>query len=92
MLPAAAPLDQNGSDNAHSIATARLQQEANEMRQRPPPVFPGRKIHDVTERFAAAARQLKPGQLVKDENFTLFEAVGALEVLINLCFAGPLQD
>ncbi|KAI6893643.1 hypothetical protein KC355_g20769, partial [Hortaea werneckii] len=36
---------------------------------------------DVTEEFAAAANQLKPGQLVKDEYFTLFEAVGALEIM-----------
>ncbi len=34
----------------------------------------------MTEEFAAAAKQLQPGQLVKDEYFTLFEAVGALEV------------
>jgi hypothetical protein len=39
-----------------------------------------RAVQDVTEQFAAASRQLQPGQLVKDEAFTLFEAVGALEV------------
>ncbi|TKA77374.1 hypothetical protein B0A55_03227 [Friedmanniomyces simplex] len=41
----------------------------------------GRGIRDVTEEFAAAAKQLQPGQLVKDEYFTLFEAVGALEIM-----------
>jgi len=39
-----------------------------------------RGIRDVTEEFTVAAKQLQPGQLVKDEYFTLFEAVGALEV------------
>lgn len=37
-------------------------------------------VRDVTEEFMAAAKQLPPGYLVKDEYFTLFEAVGALEV------------
>ncbi|RDW90572.1 N-alpha-acetyltransferase 35, NatC auxiliary subunit [Aspergillus mulundensis] len=35
---------------------------------------------DITEEFTQAASKLKTGQLVKDEYFTLFEAVGALEV------------
>jgi hypothetical protein len=35
---------------------------------------------DITEEFTQAASKLKTGQLVKDEHFTLFEAVGALEV------------
>ncbi|KAK4580526.1 N-alpha-acetyltransferase, non-catalitic subunit [Recurvomyces mirabilis] len=43
--------------------------------------YAGPKIQDVTEEFAAAAKQLPPGQLVKDEYFTLFEAVGALEIM-----------
>ena len=34
----------------------------------------------MTASFAAAAKLLQPGQLIKDEYFTLFEAVGALEV------------
>ncbi|KAK0344003.1 N-alpha-acetyltransferase, non-catalitic subunit [Friedmanniomyces endolithicus] len=40
-----------------------------------------RGIRDVTQEFAAAAKLLQPGQLVKDEYFTLFEAVGALEIM-----------
>ncbi|KXL51369.1 hypothetical protein M433DRAFT_73094 [Acidomyces richmondensis BFW] len=38
-------------------------------------------VRDVTEEFMAAAKQLPPGYLVKDEYFTLFEAVGALEIM-----------
>lgn len=37
-------------------------------------------MRDVTEDFVAASKQLQSGELVKDEYFTLFEAVGALEV------------
>ena len=58
-----------------NIATERLRQEA-----RPVNRYAGPRIRNVTEEFAAAAEQLPPGQLVKDEYFTLFEAVGALEV------------
>ncbi|KAL4910305.1 hypothetical protein BDW74DRAFT_144836 [Aspergillus multicolor] len=36
---------------------------------------------DITEEFTQAASKLKTGQLVKDEYFTLFEAVGALEIM-----------
>ncbi|KAL2041684.1 hypothetical protein N7G274_005468 [Stereocaulon virgatum] len=36
---------------------------------------------DITADFAAAASALNTGQLVKDEYFTLFEAVGALEIM-----------
>ncbi|KAL4987118.1 Mak10 subunit, NatC N-terminal acetyltransferase-domain-containing protein [Aspergillus falconensis] len=36
---------------------------------------------DITEEFTQAASGLKTGQLVKDEYFTLFEAVGALEIM-----------
>ncbi|KAK9855574.1 NatC N(alpha)-terminal acetyltransferase [Penicillium brevicompactum] len=36
---------------------------------------------DITAEFTAAASKLNTGQLVKDETFTLFEAVGALEIM-----------
>ncbi|EPE03747.1 mak10 subunit [Ophiostoma piceae UAMH 11346] len=36
---------------------------------------------DITARFKAAASTLQPGELVKDGYFTLFEAVGALEIM-----------
>ncbi|KAF2162062.1 hypothetical protein M409DRAFT_69297 [Zasmidium cellare ATCC 36951] len=40
-----------------------------------------RGVRDVTEDFVVASEQLQPGELVKDECFTLFEAVGALEIM-----------
>ncbi|KAK5800792.1 hypothetical protein VI817_003004 [Penicillium citrinum] len=36
---------------------------------------------DITAEFTESAAKLKTGQLVKDELFTLFEAVGALEIM-----------
>ncbi|KAJ9215118.1 hypothetical protein DTO166G4_3196 [Paecilomyces variotii] len=36
---------------------------------------------DITDQFTNAAATLRTGQLVKDEYFTLFEAVGALEIM-----------
>ena len=57
-------------------ATERLNDEL-----RTPLRFGGGGVRDITEEFAAAAKRLAPGQLVKDEWFTLFESVGALEVL-----------
>ncbi|KAJ5485594.1 hypothetical protein N7539_005582 [Penicillium diatomitis] len=36
---------------------------------------------DITAQFTQAASKLQVGQLVKDESFTLFEAVGALEIM-----------
>ncbi|QDS76903.1 hypothetical protein FKW77_004092 [Venturia effusa] len=40
----------------------------------------GQKVYDITEQFLAAARALPVGTLVKDDDFTLFESVGALEI------------
>jgi hypothetical protein len=61
-----------------TTAEDRLRQEALEARE----VFPRRseKTTDITADFISASNQLPPGQLIKDEWFTLFEAVGALEV------------
>ncbi|KJR85419.1 amino-acid N-acetyltransferase subunit Mak10 [Sporothrix schenckii 1099-18] len=36
---------------------------------------------DITSRFTAAASTLEPGDIVKDGYFTLFESVGALEIM-----------
>ncbi|KAA8650465.1 hypothetical protein EYZ11_000815 [Aspergillus tanneri] len=45
---------------------------------------------DITEEFTAAASKLNTGQLVKDEYFTLFEAVGALEIMDSKMDSGYL--
>lgn len=70
----------NGDDLSDpATAEARLQEEAQRLRKKPIS-FGTRGVRDVTEDFVAASNQLQPGELVKDEYFTLFEAVGALEV------------
>lgn len=55
-------------------AVARLRAEARQTMANT-----SRGLRNVTEEFSAASSQLVAGQLVKDEFFTLFEAVGALE-------------
>ncbi|ERF76623.1 hypothetical protein EPUS_04443 [Endocarpon pusillum Z07020] len=45
---------------------------------------------DITESFTAASSALNTGQLVKDEYFTLFEAVGALEIMDSKMDSGHL--
>ncbi|KAL2872538.1 N-alpha-acetyltransferase 35, NatC auxiliary subunit [Aspergillus lucknowensis] len=45
---------------------------------------------DITEKFTQAASRLRTGQLVKDEYFTLFEAVAALEIMDSKMDSGYL--
>jgi hypothetical protein len=63
-----------------SNAEDRLRQEAmgfrNAYHRRTEPT-------DITEEFTTAASKLETGQLVKDEWFTLYESVGALEVITD---------
>ncbi|PLB39459.1 N-alpha-acetyltransferase 35, NatC auxiliary subunit [Aspergillus candidus] len=50
---------------------------------------------DITDEFTEAASKLSTGQLVKDEYFTLFEAVGALEIMdskMDSGFLGPDEN
>ncbi|KAI9370899.1 Mak10 subunit, NatC N-terminal acetyltransferase-domain-containing protein [Aspergillus egyptiacus] len=50
---------------------------------------------DITEKFTQAASKLRTGQLVKDEYFTLFEAVGALEIMdpkMDSGYLGPDEN
>ncbi|GAB7340703.1 hypothetical protein MBLNU457_7090t1 [Dothideomycetes sp. NU457] len=58
-------------------------------------LLPPRQPRDITSDFAKASLALKPGQLIKDEDFTLFESVGALEIMdpkMDSGFAVPDQD
>ena len=71
--------DPNGNDNADATnAVSRLGEEAKQALS-----FGIKGVRDVTEDFTAASDRLEAGQLVKDEFFTLFEAVGALEVCVK---------
>ncbi|KAK7228892.1 hypothetical protein V2G26_001062 [Clonostachys chloroleuca] len=46
---------------------------------------------DITDRFSLAVRTLEPGELIKDEFFTLFESVGALEIMDPKMDSGCIQ-
>ncbi|KAF1936787.1 amino-acid N-acetyltransferas-like protein subunit Mak10 [Clathrospora elynae] len=49
------------------------------------------KIHDVTEKYTRACNALEVGQLVKDEYFTLFESIGAIEIMDTKMDSGFLE-
>ncbi|THW11425.1 Mak10-domain-containing protein [Aureobasidium pullulans] len=52
-------------------------------------------VRDITKDFSDASAELRQGQLVKDDFFTLFEAVGALEIMdpkMDSGFALPEKD
>lgn len=59
-------------------ASSRLKQEAQDVQ-----ALGVRRVRDVTEDFTLASNQLESGELVKDDFFTLFEAVSALEVSLS---------
>ncbi|KAM0713949.1 hypothetical protein Q7P37_010912 [Cladosporium fusiforme] len=63
-------------DENIKIASSRLAQEARQAAS-----FGRRGVKDITEQFSAASKDLQPGDLVIDDFFTLFEAVGALEIM-----------
>ncbi|RYP92361.1 hypothetical protein DL770_001563 [Monosporascus sp. CRB-9-2] len=59
----------------------------------PPPshvTHPGVVVREITDKFASAVK--KPGELVKDEHFTLFEAVSALEIMDPKMDSGFLAE
>ncbi|KAJ5591477.1 uncharacterized protein N7459_001846 [Penicillium hispanicum] len=64
----------------------------NEVRVPPPRVAAqSASPRDITAEFTAAASKLRMGQLVKDEMFTLFEAVGALEIMDSKMDSGYIS-
>ncbi|KAF2640615.1 amino-acid N-acetyltransferas-like protein subunit Mak10 [Massarina eburnea CBS 473.64] len=50
------------------------------------------KVHDITGKFTRASNALDVGQLVKDEYFTLFESIGAIEIMDPKMDSGFLQN
>ncbi|EON96300.1 putative amino-acid n-acetyltransferase subunit protein [Phaeoacremonium minimum UCRPA7] len=46
---------------------------------------------DITDKFVTAAKTLEPGELIKDGYFTLFESVGALEIMDSKMDSGCLE-
>ncbi|RWA09933.1 hypothetical protein EKO27_g5156 [Xylaria grammica] len=60
----------------------------------PPPNIshPGIMAIDVTDQFASAVRALSAGELVKDDQFTLFESVSGLEIMDRKMDSGVLDE
>ncbi|KAI1780273.1 Mak10-domain-containing protein [Hypoxylon cercidicola] len=53
---------------------------------------PGVVASDITKKFASAVKTLAPGELIKDEHFTLFESVAALEMMDSKMDSGALAE
>ncbi|KAI0156424.1 Mak10-domain-containing protein [Xylariaceae sp. FL1272] len=53
---------------------------------------PGIMAIDITDKFRSAVSALAPGELVKDEQFTLFESVSALEIMDRKMDSGVLDE
>ncbi|KAF2826351.1 amino-acid N-acetyltransferas-like protein subunit Mak10 [Ophiobolus disseminans] len=49
------------------------------------------RVHDITEKFTRASNALDVGQLVKDDYFTLFESIGAIEIMDSKMDSGFLN-
>ncbi|KAI5862267.1 Mak10-domain-containing protein [Durotheca rogersii] len=60
----------------------------------PPPTIshPGVTATDITARFASAVKTLPPGELVRDDQFTLFDSVAALEIMDSKMDSGVLKE
>ncbi|KAI9738563.1 MAG: hypothetical protein M1834_008067 [Cirrosporium novae-zelandiae] len=66
-------------------------QKSFEMSEPPKPQPRLRNTRDITKEFLEAASTLKTGQLIKDESFTLFESVSALEIMDPKMDSGFLE-
>ncbi|KAI0803380.1 Mak10 subunit, NatC N-terminal acetyltransferase-domain-containing protein [Xylaria sp. FL0064] len=60
----------------------------------PPPniSYPGIMAIDITAKFASAVKTLSPGEVIKDDHFTLFESVSALEIMDRKMDSGVLNE
>ncbi|TGZ84802.1 Mak10-domain-containing protein [Ascodesmis nigricans] len=56
-----------------------------------PPALSDKDFRDITDEFNAASDKLEVGQLVKNTNFTLFQAVAALEIMDAKMDSGLLE-
>ncbi|KAI0006407.1 Mak10-domain-containing protein [Xylariaceae sp. FL0662B] len=60
----------------------------------PPPNIshPGLMATDITKKFVSAVKALAPGEIIKDEHFTLFDSVSALEIMDKKMDSGVLAE
>ncbi|KAL8971077.1 MAG: hypothetical protein Q9183_001225 [Haloplaca sp. 2 TL-2023] len=75
--------DHNSNDFAQTQQNTRRSE---------PGSHPNQDVQDISSNFRAAASALNTGQLVKDPYFTLFEAVGALEIMDPKMDSGFLAE
>ncbi|KAJ4395377.1 N-alpha-acetyltransferase, non-catalitic subunit, partial [Didymella pomorum] len=83
----------DGAGHSHVNITNATPQANLPLRQafRQPICAPEPKIHDITEKFLKASEALEVGQLVKDDYFTLFESIGAIEIMDPKMDSGFLE-
>ncbi|KAI0182140.1 Mak10-domain-containing protein [Hypoxylon sp. FL1284] len=67
-------------------------QQSDPLSPAPDISHPGVVASDITKQFASAVKTLVPGELVKDEHFTLFESVAALEIMDSKMDSGVLAE
>ncbi|KAI2615163.1 Mak10-domain-containing protein [Hypoxylon sp. NC1633] len=58
----------------------------------PPNAYPRLLVTDITKRFISSVEALEAGDLVKDDHFTLFESVAALEIMDSKMDSGVLAE
>lgn len=71
------------SDKTRELTDSDVSNECNDV-SRPDcthPEVPKTEWMDITERFRQAAGQLVPGELVQEANFSLFDAMSAIELM-----------
>ncbi|KAK1689756.1 Mak10 subunit [Colletotrichum godetiae] len=83
----------SGFGVSDDISRLSLEQEREPHPPPPPPNVSNHGIvsFDITSKFRTAAETLAPGELVKDGFFTLFESVGALEIMDPKMDSGCLE-
>ncbi|KAF9701410.1 hypothetical protein EKO04_000052 [Ascochyta lentis] len=88
-----APLTPDGAGSSHVNIIHPTPQTNLPLRQafRQPICAPAPKIHDITDKFLKASNALEVGQLVKDDYFTLFESIGAIEIMDPKMDSGFLE-
>ncbi|PSN68170.1 Mak10-domain-containing protein [Corynespora cassiicola Philippines] len=87
----AAPSDAAGSADPVRLSEPAASPFGLPLRRSFRPAAAETKIYDITEKFTKASSALEVGQLVKDEYFTLFESIGAIEIMDPKMDSGFLQ-
>ncbi|AEO61343.1 hypothetical protein MYCTH_2311397 [Thermothelomyces thermophilus ATCC 42464] len=75
------PLDKELMDLSINDPTPVPHFDASQEPPPPPLSSEGIVAQDITQKFLSAAATLEPGELIKDGFFSLFESVGALEIM-----------